>query len=172
MDQQQSTVASPSEGGASQDPAPATPGGGAAPASKPLGVVLLALAVAVVGALGLITGISLLVLAFSGQVTDLVTELTPADATTVALALGWTFVIEAGIALVVAYGLFALKVWGWLAALLLLGWRVIAAAFALLTGSLTFGWAALMATVAALLIAYLMTRNVKAAFARSLPPAG
>lgn len=172
MDQQQPPVGIREAGTATSDRASAAAGGERAPVSKPLGIVLLALAVAVVGALGLLSGVSLLVLAFSGQITDLVTELTPADATTAALALGWAFVIEGGIALVVAVGLFTLRVWAWLAALLLLAWRIIASVFALLSGALTFGWAALMAAIAGLLIAYLMTRQVKAAFARSLPPAG
>ncbi len=172
MDQQQPTTGGPDAGAGASAPAPSASEAEVAPVSKPLGVVLLALGLAVVGALGLLSGLSLLVLGFSGQITDLVTELEPADATGIALSLGWAFVIEGGIALIVAIGLFMLRVWAWLAALLVLGWRIIASVLALASGALTFGWAALMAVIAGLLIAYLLTKNVKSAFARSLPPAG
>ena len=159
-------------GGPGNSGSPGNPGGPGSPGatdagSKPLGVVLLAFGVAVIGALGLITGISLLALAFSGQITELVTELQPADATAIALALGWAYAIEGGLGLVVAFGLFALKTWAWLFALLLLGWRIVASIFAWLTGSLVFGWAALLVVVAGLLIAYLLSRDVKEAFARN-----
>ena len=127
--------------------------------SRPLGITIIALILAISGVLQLVFGTEALHLTSFG-----LTAAGSAASTT-----GWASIISGVLTIIVAGGLFTLAGWAWLLAVIVLVVRIIAdmiAALSLGIGS-TLGTASVVSIViSAIILWYFQRASVKAAFGR------
>jgi hypothetical protein len=128
--------------------------------SRPIGITIIAIVLAVSGVFSVIVGLETL------RITNL--GLTAvADAASVN---GWASVISGALTVVAAGGLFTLAGWAWMLAVVVLVIRVVADIWAALTvgATTTLGISAIVAAVvSAILLWYFFRPNVRAAFGRA-----
>ena len=127
--------------------------------SRPLGVTIVAIVLAVTGVFQVLVGTEALGITKFGLGAA-------ADAASIS---GWASIISGTLSIVVAGGLFTLKGWAWLLTVVVLGVRVVVDVFAILTHGMgsTLGSAALgNLVISGLILFYFMRPNVKAAFGR------
>jgi hypothetical protein len=127
--------------------------------SRPLGVTIVAIVLAVTGVFQVLVGTEALGITNFGLGAA-------ADAASIS---GWASIISGALSIIVAGGLFTLKGWAWLLTIVVLGVRVVVDVFAILTHGMgsTLGSAALgNLVISGLILLYFMRPNVKAAFGR------
>ena len=127
--------------------------------SRPLGVTIVAIVLAVTGVFQVLVGTEALGITKFGLGAA-------ADAASIS---GWASIISGTLSIIVAGGLFTLKGWAWLLTIVVLGVRVVVDVFAILTHGMgsTLGSAALgNLVISGLILLYFMRPNVKAAFGR------
>ena len=125
---------------------------------RPTGVAILASLLIVIGILGVLGGVSYLSL----------TQMAPAEALTglPPTTLGWLNIAVGAIALVVGWGMWALKRWAWLLAIAVTVVRLFFEILKLLEPNLMLA-GALGIVISAVIIWYLLRPEVKRAFARA-----
>jgi len=126
---------------------------------RPLGITIIAIVLAVSGVFQVLVGTEALGITSFGLGAA-------ADAAGIG---GWASIISGGLSILVAGGLFTLKGWAWLLAVVVLGIRVVADLVTIVTqgaGSTLGGAAIANLVVSGVILWYFFRPSVKAAFGR------